>query len=346
MNQSQPLKKHLVFGAGQIGGFLAGCLSAQGFEVALVARPALAARYALSMHCSDMTNNHAKIDGLRCVNSEENTGATAEVFDVVWLTVKCVSVDAALEPMRSFIGEHTLILCCQNGLGADQQVRAAFPTNIVLRVMVPFNVVDLNAQETGAESTDEAQNLRWHRASEGALGVEQHPAIVECVAQLNSGLMPVVCVQDMEATLWAKLQLNLANPVNALVDLPIKTMLENREHRKLIASAQDELLAVTRALELDLPKLTSLPARWVPMMLRTPSWFFTRMAQKMLAIDPQARMSMWWDIQQGRLTEIEYLNGAVVAKAKALGLDCPVNKKLVDQLHQLERGEVTGFSRQ
>lgn len=345
MAATQQLKKHLVFGAGQIGGFLAGCVSAQGFDVALVARPKLAARYALPMACSDLDGHSATIDGLRCVSTEQGRESTAEQFDVIWLTVKCVSVQAALAELQSFVGDNTLILCCQNGLGADRLVREAFPSNVVLRVMVPFNVVDLNAEETEAKAATggdydvQTQGLRWYRATEGTLSVEKHPAVVALVERVNSELMPVVCVEDMDAALWAKLQLNLANPVNTLADLPIKTMLENRDYRKLLATAMGELLAVTRAMDLSLPKLTRIPAHWIPYVLRLPNWLFTRVAQQMLAIDPEARVSMWWDIQQGRLTEIEYLNGAVVEKAQALGLPCPVNQQLVEKIHQLEQGK-------
>jgi len=355
MSVSQQLQKHLVFGAGQIGGFVGSCLGLQGFDVALAARPKLARRYALPIECSDLDGHVATIDALRCVDTSKSNESSTEVFDVIWLTVKCISIQAALDDLRPFIAEHTVILCCQNGLGSDHTVRDAFPSNQVLRVMVPFNVVDLNASEIetvvvsdlvadAAKNEIEPQPLRWCRTSEGGLHIELHPAILALASKLNCDLLPVSCVQDMEATLWAKLQLNLANPVNALAGLPIKSMLENRNFRKLIAGAMDEQLAVTDAMNLALPKLTRISAHWVPRVLRLPNWLFSRVAQQMLAIDPQARVSMWWDIQQGRLTEIEYLNGAVVAKAKTLGLTCPINQKLVEQIHQLERGEKTDFA--
>ena len=36
----------------------------------------------------------------------------------------------------------------------------------------------------------------------------------------------------------------------------------------------------------------------------------------MLAIDPQARSSMWEDLLRGRTTEIDHLQGAILALAK------------------------------
>jgi 2-dehydropantoate 2-reductase len=42
-------------------------------------------------------------------------------------------------------------------------------------------------------------------------------------------------------------------------------------------------------------------------------------------------------IRRGRLTEIDFLNGAVVAAAAAAGLDAPVNARIVELVHEVER---------
>ena len=39
----------------------------------------------------------------------------------------------------------------------------------------------------------------------------------------------------------------------------------------------------------------------------------------MLEVDPTVRTSMWWDLSQGKPTEIDFLNGAVVAAGRRLG---------------------------
>ena len=51
-----------------------------------------------------------------------------------------------------------------------------------------------------------------------------------------------------------------------------------------------------------------------------------------------SRPSMAQDIAKKRRTEIHAINGFVVEKAKEIGLDAPVNKKLVDAVHQVETG--------
>jgi 2-dehydropantoate 2-reductase len=140
----------------------------------------------------------------------------------------------------------------------------------------------------------------------------------------------------MTALLWAKLQLNLGNSVNALADIPVKAMLQQRGYRRVIAMLMQELLLVTDKLGISLPKVTSLPAHWIPKVLRLPDFLFQRIANKMLAIDPNVRTSMWWDVSQGKETEIDYLNGAIVAQAQHVGLKCQVNQRII-QLIKAQR---------
>ncbi|MDX1757908.1 MAG: ketopantoate reductase C-terminal domain-containing protein, partial [Marinobacter sp.] len=79
------------------------------------------------------------------------------------------------------------------------------------------------------------------------------------------------------------------------------------------------------------------PMRWIPRVMRLPDWLFTRLAKKMLAIDPLARSSMWEDLEAGRPTEVDWINGEVVRLADSLGRQAPVNARLTQLVHDCER---------
>jgi len=193
--------------------------------------------------------------------------------------------------------------------------------------MVTFNVVELKPGH-------------FHRGSQGKLTIEladeKQLDVNTLVAKVRSNLLPVATSADMTALLWAKLQLNLGNSVNALADIPVKAMLQQRAYRRIIAMLMQELLLVTDKLGISLPKVTSLPAHWLPTVLRLPDFLFKRIANKMLAIDPNVRTSMWWDVSQGKKTEIDYLNGAIVTQAQHLGLKSQVNQRII-QLIKAQR---------
>ena len=332
------MKSHLIFGAGLIGCFLGGALKAKGLNVSLVCRPKVQSKLANGLKLSDYQNNQAQLSELNFVH-EKNLSQTNEtqcIADFLWLTVKCTGIEQAAQDILPLVGPDTVILCCQNGLGSDKKIKGQFPHNLVLRVMVPFNVVELSEGH-------------YHRGSEGSLTLESNvhaPEVTQSlVTAINSALMPLAQTLDMDSLLWAKLQLNLANSVNALADIPVKAMLEQRAYRLVLAAMMKELLSLTDCLGIDLPKVTALPAHFIPRVLCLPDILFKLVANKMLAIDPNVRTSMWWDLSQGKGTEIDYLNGAILKAGTSLNLPCPVNEKIVQLVKSISAKEQDALPR-
>jgi len=296
------MSSHIVFGAGLIGGFLGGILTSLGQDTQLVCRPQTKKKLANGLRLTDYHKNEVVIPKLYFIDTETPSISNNIHCHFLWITVKCTAIQKIRDDIRPFVDPNTIILCCQNGLGSEQIIKEQFLNNQVLRVMVPFNVA-------------EPSPGHLHRGSEGTLHIEtpaeQPEAITELVEVLDSKMLPVKETRAMLELQWAKLQLNLGNSVNALADIPVKNMLQQRSYRLVIAILMKELLKVTNSLEIQLPKLTSLPAKYLPLVLSLPNFLFNLVANKMLAIDPTVRTSMWWDLSQGKKTEIDYLNGAI-----------------------------------
>jgi 2-dehydropantoate 2-reductase len=303
-------RHHLIFGAGLVGGYLAGGLLAAGQPVSIVARPRIRQKLAHGLVLTDLDGHRAEVP------APAFAAAADAPPDFLWLTVKCTQVVAALDELAGYVGTGTTIICCQNGIGSERPVMDAFHHHDVLRCMVPFNVAE-----------PEAGHL--HRGSGGTLMLEAHPAVAGLDARIGSPLLPVGLSEDIEAVIWAKLQLNLVNAINALSDVPVRAMLEQRGYRRAFAASMRELLAVTSALGLQLPRLTALPAALLPPLLSLPDPLFRLLARPMLEVDPTVRTSMWWDLSQGKPTEVGYLNGAVVRHGRRVGVATPVNERIV-----------------
>lgn len=97
-----------------------------------------------------------------------------------------------------------------------------------------------------------------------------------------------------------------------------------------------EAIDVIGAAGLPMARLGPLPPRVFPWVLALPSPLFRVAARAQLAVDPEARSSMWEDLDKRRLTEVDYLNGEIVALAKRRGLAAPVNARVVDLVHRVE----------
>lgn len=324
------MKSHIIFGAGLVGGYIGGILTSLGLSVKLVCRPTVQKKLSQGVLLTDYSGNTTEVKKLEFIapNKVNNTNDNIHLVDFIWITVKCTGIEQASTDITSLFGPKTTILCCQNGLGSHHIIKNCFPNNQVLRVMVPFNIA-------------EPKSGHLHRGSEGFLTIEKSKQVESLVKFINTPLLPVKDCQDMQSLLWAKLQLNLGNSINALANIPVKQMLQQRAYRLVIAQLMDELLLVTKGLNIQLPRLTALPAKYVPKILRLPNFLFTMVANKMLAIDPTVRTSMWWDLSQGKKTEIDYINGAVVKAANQLGITATANKNVIELIKRQEKNNET-----
>jgi 2-dehydropantoate 2-reductase len=216
----------------------------------------------------------------------------------------------------------------QNGLRNAEVARAAAPALHIVAGMVPYNVAEI-------------EPATWLRGSRGALALEDDAATRAWLPVFRRAGLAAAVHADMRAVQWAKLLLNLNNPVNALSGLPLRVQLLDRDLRATTAALMAEALALLRRAGEPLARLTPLPPRLLPALMRLPTPLFSRLAARMLAIDPRARSSMADDLALGRPTEIDALCGEVLRLAAALGRRAPRNERMVALVRAAEHANDT-----
>ena len=314
-----------IYGAGSIGCYVGGRLAAAGADVVFIGRQRLADELRTSgLTLTDWEGAALRVapDAIRFAT----TPAAAAEAALVLVTVKSGATDEAARELAAVLPPTAAVVSFQNGLGNAERLRQRLPTHPVLAGMVQFNVV-----QNGAG--------RFHHGSEGRLEVERHPDLVAFEPAFAAAGLPLVLHEHIAPVQWAKLVLNLNNAINALSDLPLKAQLSDAAYRRCTALAQEEALALLAFAGIAPARLTPLPATWIPRVLRLPNALFTRLAGRMLAIDPQARSSMWEDLQAGRTTEVDWLNGEIVSFAARAGRTAPVNARLVHLVRDAEAGD-------
>ena len=314
-----------IYGAGAIGCYLGGRLAAGGADVGFIGRPGIGEE--LRQHGLALTHYDGRDWRVPPEAIAFSTGpdvvASAEL---ILVTVKSGATAQAAAELAGVIRPDAVVISFQNGIGNAQTLRAALPGRSVLAGMVPFNVVK---RGLGA----------FHQASEGEPEVEDRAALAPYLADFTRAGFALRRHRDMPPVQWAKLLLNLNNAVNALSGLPLQQELAQRDYRRCLALAQAEALALLNEAGIRPARLTPLPAGWIPALLRLPDALFTRLARKMLAIDPSARSSMADDLAAGRRTEVDWINGEVVGLARQLGRQAPVNACLVSLVKAAEAAE-------
>jgi 2-dehydropantoate 2-reductase len=98
-----------------------------------------------------------------------------------------------------------------------------------------------------------------------------------------------------------------------------------------------EALVALKKAGIPLEKHTFLHPRFYPAAFKLPTPIFKLLAAPQVQIDPGARLSMWQDLENRRLTEVDHLNGAVVALAQSVGLDAPLNRKAIELIQEAEK---------
>ena len=309
-----------VAGAGSMGCFVGGTLAAAGRPVALLARPRV---------IQEIKDNGLRLTGfdgserqiapdLLTLSEDPSIFADAEL---VLVTVK--SADTA--EIADVIARHTprdaVIVSLQNGVGTVPVLRERLPGRRGLAGMVPFNVIALGEG-------------RFHRATSGDIVLEQDNAGTAdrlSVAGLN--IRPFGNITGVQ---WGKLLVNLNNALNALADLPLRQQLNQRAWRVLFADQMAEGLAAIKAEGIKPVSSTPIPAGWMPHLLRLPDAVFGVLLGRTIKIDPEARSSMWEDLQRGRRTEIDYLQGVITGIADRHGLRVPLSRRIVALIRSAE----------
>jgi 2-dehydropantoate 2-reductase len=309
-----------VAGAGSIGCFVGGICAAAGRRVALLARPRV---------IGEIEDNGLRLtsfEGLerRIASTRLTLSGDPGIFSdagIVLVTVKSTDTAGIADLIAQHAPADAVIVSLQNGVGNVPVLRGRLPGRRVLAGMVPFNVI---AKGPG----------QFHRATSGDIVIEQDDA--GTAERLSVPGLKVRGAANIAGVQWGKLLLNLNNALNALADLPLRRQLAQRSWRRLFADQMAEGLAAIRAEGIKPVSSTPIPAGWTPHLLRLPDALFEAALGRAMKIDPQARSSMWEDLQRGRRTEIDYLQGVITEIADRRGLQAPLSRRIVALIRSAE----------
>jgi 2-dehydropantoate 2-reductase len=309
-----------VAGAGSIGCFVGGMISAAGRRVALLARPRVIQE--IDSHGLRLTSFEG-FDRKLGANEMKLSDDPAIFVDVgaVLVTVKSADTAAMADIIASHAPADAVIVSLQNGVGNVAVLREKLPGRRVLAGMVPFNVIAMGEG-------------RFHRATSGDIVIERDAAgTAERLSVPGLDMRPTGNITGVQ---WGKLIVNLNNALSALSGLPLRQQLAQRAWRRLFADQMVEGLAAIKAEGIRPVSATPIPVNWTPHLLRLPDAVFEVMLGRTMKIDPQARSSMWEDLQRRRRTEIDYLQGVITEIADRHGLPAPLSRRIVALIKSAE----------
>ncbi len=302
--------KIVVMGAGAVGCYFGGMLALAGHAVTLVARP---------YHVEAIRRDGLLIeraDGPHRVRlaATEDPGAVAEA-DLVLFCVKSTDTERTGEAMRPHLRAETAIWSLQNGVDNAERLAKT------LGRPVSACVVYVAAGMAGPG------HVRHH--GRGELIVEPGPGNDTFAAAFTGAGLPVTVSADASTALWTKLVINCVyNAISAISGLPYGRFVGEPGVPDMMRDVVDECSAVAAAAGILLPD-----DLWHHVLA--------------IGVTMKGQMSSTaMDLARGRPTEIDHLNGYVVAKGAALGVATPVNRTLLLLVKLRERAAAQPDARQ
>jgi len=290
--------KIAVVGAGAVGGYFGGLLARAGAPVTMIGR---------APFVEAVTNHGLFLDTLH-FQERVHIEASADLHavrgaEIVLFCVKTTDNAATARAIAPLLAPDALVLSMQNGVDNAEQIRAAASIEALPSVVY----VAASVPEPG----------RVKHVGRGDLVIGPQNAKTECIAALCSrASIPCRMSENIEGELWTKLVWNCAlNAASALGRAKYGQIAGSPDAWKVVETAVYEVLAVARAANIHPPGLED-PKVALAGALK----IATQMAE--------ALSSTAQDMNRGKRTEIDSLNGYVARRGAELGVPTPVNQAL------------------
>jgi len=240
--------------------------------------------------------------------------------DLVLLCVKSQDTAIAAKSLKKLAKPETLVVSFQNGVSNPEIIRhiTGLPT---LGAIVPFNVTSTQTGE-------------FHSGTEGDLIIENSAdkRLGSLVKAFRKSKMGVILTDEISDYQWGKLLVNLNNALSALLGGTLREGLSQKSYRKVLAAMMEEGLNVCKKAGIHPKSFGKASVQKTLKILRMPNVLFGPVMNNVIKIDKEARSSMLDDLEGGRVSEIDFLQGEIVRLAERTGQFAPINLRIQQEV--------------
>lgn len=291
--------KIAILGAGAIGSLFGALLWESGEDVVLIGR---------KRHVDAIKSRGLKVSGIsgeRIVKPKAVT-TTQEVgkVDLIIISVKSYDTEQAAKDALNMIHHNTVVLTIQNGLGNIEKLCEIIGEKHV--------VGGVTMQGSTLVKPGEIYHAGKGPTIIGELNGEITNRIKRIAETFNKAKIETQITQNIWGVLWDKLIINVGiNALTAITRMKNGELLKIPEIRDIMIEAVKEAVNVAKALNIKLEIEDHV-----------------RKVIEVAEATANNKSSMLQDIEKGKRTEIDYINGAIVKLGKKLKIKTPVNKTL------------------
>ena len=308
-----------VLGAGAVGGTLAALLARAGHEVEVTAR---------GEHLEAIRR-----DGLRLTGGygeyTAHVGIGVTHPELAILATKAQDAAGALRDDAAAL-EGVPVVVVQNGLGGLRVAHEVLPRSPLiggLALMAASYVSPGVVTVTGG-------NPLILGAGPGCSA-----DTLESVAAVLRDAIEVEVTPDIEGAQWTKLVINHVNALPAITGLSVQDVVDDPRLLRVMTASMRETVRVAKRIGVHFGTVQGVSGGILNLIGVAPLWLgaaFPRLLRRRMGDVPNPASTLQ-SIRRGRLTEIDFLNGAVAAAAADHGLAAPINAALVAMVHEVEQ---------
>lgn len=336
-------KPRIAFvGAGAMGSYIGGRIAQAGYDVTLIDgwREHVEAIRHGGIHLAGTEGESSvRVPALHFDDIGELARAPV---DIAFIAVKSYDTEQAATLVAPYVARDGFLVSLQNGINDAT----------LARVVGAERTLGCIASTIGVALTGPGRVARAYRPGGDAYTVFRVGELkggvtprVELVVRLLKWVDSARATDDLAAERWAKLAANsMHNGLAAITGLGHKGIYRHEASRLLAIHLGAEAVRVGRTAGLRLHRVRGIPAGDLEAAGYGDREAMSRVENViegwMSRLTDEGRPSTAQDVAKARRTEIDYINGAVCAKAAELGVDVPRQQAIVALVKQVERGEL------
>ena len=319
-----------IYGAGSLGTILGAFITKNGGQIDLINRN--------KAHVEALKENGATVTGTLSFNQKVTALTPTEmegVYDIIFLMTKQQDNAATVTFLKDFLAPDGVVVTLQNGL-PEMLIGGIVGEDRVLGCTVAWGATMLSPGE--CELTSEPDSLTF---SLGSISGGSNPKLPEVKALLEM-MGPVEVDENFIGTRWSKLLINAAfSGMSAVLGCTFGQTVEKMAPRKVVQAIMKECMDVCEKGGIRIEPVQGKDIvglfnyhgslkKGVSLLLLP----FAIKKHKLL------KASMLQDLEKGKKTEVDSINGSVCAYGREVGVPTPMNDKVVETVHRIEAGEI------
>ena len=346
-------KRIAVVGTGALGGYIGGNLAHHGLDVTFVDMwpENLAAIHTRGLDLDGVTAEEKfTVKSARTLHLDNiNELGNGKPVDIAFIAVKSYDTERVTKAVQPFLAADGYAVSLQNCINEDT-IAGIVGADRTLGVIASIISVELyeagRIRRMAAKGGDKHTVFRIGEVNGGV--TDRVNELVSMFSLIDS----TKATTNLFGERWSKLiQNSMRNGVAAATGLTSGECDKNESPRRFAIKVGGEGVRVASKLGIKLVGLGGMVPERLVLASEGDAAALAEVEAIMVgrtASNPRAgiqRPSMAQDMQEGRRTEIEFMNGYIAAKGKEVGISTPTNLKLVDVVLRVQRGELKPSAR-